>query len=73
VPSDTNVVVEGKLDLVENLGEYALVHLITAAGTEFIAKTEKPPQQAKGETIGFTINPTLVHAFDKTTGLRITE
>ena len=71
-PSAENVVVEGKLELVENLGEYALVHLITAQGTEFIAKTEKPPHQAKGETIGFTIKPNLAHAFDKATGLRIT-
>jgi len=31
-----NAVVEGKLELVENLGEYALVHLKTATGVEFI-------------------------------------
>lgn len=37
-----SAVVEGRLELVENLGEYALVHLVTAAGVEFIAKTEKP-------------------------------
>jgi len=72
IPTDSGAVVEGKLELVENLGEYALVHLITAKGTEFIAKTEKPPSQAKGETIGFTIKPELAHAFDKTTGLRVT-
>jgi ABC-type sugar transport system ATPase subunit len=63
-------VVEGRLELVENLGEYALVHLITASGIEFIAKTEKPPKAAKGETIGFTIKPELAHYFDKETGLR---
>jgi len=56
--------------LVENLGEYALVHLITASGTEFIAKTEKPPSVPKGETIGFTIKPELAHRFDKATGKR---
>ncbi|MBB5720579.1 multiple sugar transport system ATP-binding protein/alpha-glucoside transport system ATP-binding protein [Loktanella ponticola] len=73
IPTATGAVVEGKLELVENLGEYALVHLITAKGTEFIAKTEKPPSQAKGEMIGFTIKPELAHAFDKTTGLRLVE
>lgn len=63
-------VIEGRLELVENLGEYALVHLITATGVEFIAKTEKPPAAAKGETISFTIKPELAHYFDKETGLR---
>ena len=63
-------VIEGRLELVENLGEYALVHLITATGIEFIAKTEKPPKAAKGETIGFTIKPELAHYFHKDSGLR---
>lgn len=63
-------VVSGKLELVENLGEYALVHMIIANGTEFIAKTEKPPVQTKGETISFGIKPELAHYFDAQTGLR---
>ena len=63
-------VVAGKLELVENLGEYALVHMVTTTGVEFIAKTEKPPQQAKGEIINFAIKPELAHYFDKETGLR---
>ncbi|MEO0402842.1 MAG: sn-glycerol-3-phosphate ABC transporter ATP-binding protein UgpC [Pseudomonadota bacterium] len=70
-PVEGEAVVEGRLELVENLGEYALVHLVTATGVEFIAKTEKPPTQAKGETIGFTIKPELAHYFDKATGARL--
>ncbi|WP_299028029.1 sn-glycerol-3-phosphate ABC transporter ATP-binding protein UgpC [uncultured Sulfitobacter sp.] len=65
-------VVQGTLELVENLGEYALVHLQTSTGVEFIAKTEKPPQAEKGETIGFTIKPELAHRFDTASGLRLT-
>ena len=68
-----NAVVSGKLDLVENLGEYALVHLVTTTGVEFIAKTEKPPKAAHGDTIGFTIKPELAHYFDTQSGLRIVE
>ncbi len=71
VPTESNPVVEGKLELIENLGEYALVHLSTSTGVEFIAKTEKPPATPKGGTIGFTIKPELAHVFDKETGLRI--
>jgi ABC-type sugar transport system ATPase subunit len=65
-----SAVVEGRLDLVENLGEYALVHLISATGVEFIAKTEKPPTAEKGGTIGFTVKPELAHYFDTESGLR---
>ena len=63
-------VVEGRLELVENLGEYALLHLVTTTGFEFIAKTEKPPAAEKGSTIGFTIKPELAHYFDIESGLR---
>lgn len=73
VSQDSDAVVEGKLELVENLGEYALVHLVTATGIEFIAKTEKPPEAAKGEMIGFGIRPDLVHFFDNASGLRLTK
>ncbi|MDA8746673.1 sn-glycerol-3-phosphate ABC transporter ATP-binding protein UgpC [Litoreibacter sp.] len=68
--TQAKAVVEGKLELVENLGEYALVHLVTTTGVEFIAKTEKPPKQAKGEMIGFGVKPKLAHYFIKESGLR---
>jgi multiple sugar transport system ATP-binding protein/alpha-glucoside transport system ATP-binding protein len=72
VPSDdANAVVTGKLELVENLGEYALVHLVTTTGVEFIAKTEKPPAGEKGSMIGFGIKPELAHYFDADSGLRL--
>ena len=70
VPTKTGAVVEGKLELIENLGEYALVHLITQTGHEFIAKTEKPPATPKGDMIGFKVKPKLAHYFDKNTGAR---
>lgn len=66
-----NAVVQGRLDLVENLGEYALVHLVTESGVEFIAKTEKPPAAAKGDTISFGIKPELAHYFGAQSGLRL--
>ena len=71
VTTKAKAVVEGRLDLVENLGEYALVHLISETGVEFIAKTLKPPKAQKGDTIGFTIDPELAHYFDIDSGLRL--
>lgn len=70
VTDEASAVVEGRLDLVENLGEYALVHLISATGVEFIAKTEKPPTAEKGGMIGFTVKPDFAHYFDIESGLR---
>ena len=70
VAKGAKIVVEGRLELVENLGEYALVHLISNNGVEFIAKTEKPPAAKKGSMIGFTIKPELAHYFDTESGLR---
>jgi multiple sugar transport system ATP-binding protein/alpha-glucoside transport system ATP-binding protein len=67
----TDGVVEGTLELVENLGELALVHLRTATGVEFIAKTEKPPSVPKGSTISFGIKPELAHFFDSSSGARL--
>ncbi|MBX2839519.1 MAG: sn-glycerol-3-phosphate ABC transporter ATP-binding protein UgpC [Gammaproteobacteria bacterium] len=66
-----NAVVEGTLELVENLGEYALVHLLTPSKVEFIAKTEKPPQEPKGSTLSFGFKQDLVHFFDSSSGERI--
>ncbi len=71
VTDSSNAVVEGTLELVENLGEYALVHLLTESNIEFIAKTEKPPAVAKGSTISFSINPELAHFFDTGSGQRL--
>ena len=68
--AEADAAVQGRLELVENLGEYALVHLITASGVEFIAKTERPPSEPKGATLSFSIKPELVHRFDTESGLR---
>ena len=72
VVDPANAVIEGKLSLVENLGEYALVHLLTETNVEFIAKTEKPPGVPKGSFVSFGINPELAHFFDTNTGASLT-
>lgn len=63
--------ISGRMELVENLGEYALVHLITETGIEFIAKTEKPPEGKQGDTIHFKVKPELAHYFGAENGLRL--
>ena len=64
-------IVGGTLDLVEQLGEYALVHLVGASGEAFIVKMEHPPVAVKGETMWFTAESDALHLFDQNSGLRI--
>ena len=69
--TEKGALIGGALDLVEQLGEYALVHLNTAAGVPFIAKMDEPPEVTKGAQMWFTANPNLVHFFAQESGLRI--
>ena len=63
--------VSAKLELIENLGEYALAHMLTAAGEEIIVKMETPPKQAAGEMIHLITDTASLHLFDKDTGARL--
>ena len=69
VSTAAKAVVSGRLELVENLGEVALVHLLTDSGVDFIAKTEKPPKEKKGAIMHFSVDKDLAHYFDKHTGI----
>ncbi len=69
--SEKDAIIGGTLDLIEQLGEYALVHLNTNSGESFIVKMDVPPEVAKGAQMWFTANPELVHLFNQTSGLRI--
>ena len=71
ISSEKDAIIGGTLDLIEQLGEYALVHLNTSSGESFIVKMDVPPKVAKGAQMWFTANPDLVHLFDQDTGLRI--
>ena len=71
VTTAAKAVVSGNLELVENLGEVALVHLTTPSGQEFIAKTEKPPKVKKGELMHFACDKSLAHYFDNQTSKAI--
>lgn len=64
-------IVDGKLELVEQLGEYALAHMTCQIGTDFIVKMAHPPNAEIGDTLSFDVQPEHVHRFNKSTGLRI--
>ena len=66
----SKALISASLELVENLGEYALVHMVTAGGRELIVKMDKPPKAGAGETIHLTANAGSIHCFDDESGLK---
>ena len=62
--------ISASLELVENLGEYALVHMVTAGGRELIVKMDKPPKAGAGETIHLIADAGSIHCFDAESGLK---
>ena len=64
--------VTATVDLIENLGEYALIHLKTNSGLEFIAKSTKVSDFERGKEVGVTADAGNQHRFNKSTGLRKT-
>ena len=63
--------VSAPLELVENLGEYALVHMVTEGGRELIVKMDKPPKAEAGDMIHLTADAGNIHCFDAESGLRM--
>ena len=60
------------LDLVENLGENALVHCKTETGAEFIVKTTKLALFEGKDKIGLVAAPEKISYFNSTTQQRVT-
>ncbi len=71
VVSSGSGVIQGKPNLVEPLGEYALVHCETVRGSPFIVKTTDPENIRKGSIISFDVDPAVTHRFDQLSQGRI--
>ena len=69
--TEAKALVSAPMELVENLGEYALVHMVTEGGREMIVKMDKPPKAGKGDMIHLTADADLIHCFDAESGLRL--
>ena len=68
IVSNTGVsIVKGTPNLVEHLGEYALVHCESQVGRQFIVKTTDPQQIVKGSLIEFDVSAECTHSFDSNT------
>ena len=70
VPTGSGVI-QGKPNLVEPLGEYALVHCETVRGSPFIVKTTDPEKIKKGSVMSFDVDPAVTHRFDQLSQGRI--
>ena len=70
VPTGSGVI-QGTPNLVEHLGEYALVHCETIRGTQFIVKTTDPESITKGSVMSFDVDPAFTHRFDQVSKSKI--
>ena len=72
VPCDASKgMITGKVELLENLGEYVLAHLVTAKGTGFVAKIERVDTLKNGQDMSFTVLDQHIHRFDSVTEQRL--
>ena len=62
--------VSGTLDLIENLGEYLLVHLNTHTGVPFIIKMDRNTAKNLGDTIFVKPLASNIHFFVRSTKQR---
>ena len=69
--TEAKALVSAPMELVENLGEYALVHMVTEGGREMIVKMDKPPKANPGDMIHLTVDAGNIHCFDADSGLRL--
>lgn len=65
--------ISGTLDLVEKLGEYALVYLTAPDGTSFTAKLPEPPVEGMGTELFFNLPTERLHVFNRDTGQRLVD
>ncbi|MGB0411387.1 MAG: ABC transporter ATP-binding protein [Pikeienuella sp.] len=72
VPCDAaGAMVTGKLELLENLGEYLLAHLVTPNGTGFVAKIDRDDTIMNGRDLSFRAEARNIHRFDRATHQRL--
>ena len=69
--SNSEGLVAGLLDLVEQVGEFALAYITKDNGTEFAARLERRPEERSGAELRFTTSPENIHAFSSENGQRL--
>lgn len=60
-------IISGTLEVIEQLGDYVLAHMVREDGVEFVAKMDYPMKYNKGDTIYYKTAQSHIHVFDKAT------
>ena len=63
--TEANAILSGRLELVEQLGDHALAHMMRADGETFVVKMEHAPEVERGTVLHFAAREGNVHLFDK--------
>ena len=64
-------IISGELEVIEQLGDHVLAHLVTKTGNEFVAKSETIGDSKVGDTMHFDAVARNIHFFDQATGIRL--
>ena len=64
-------IISGELEVIEQLGDHVLAHLVTKTGNEFVAKSETIGDSKVGDTMHFDAAARNIHFFDQATGIRL--
>ena len=67
----SEAVISGKLELIEQLGDHIIAHLIRDDKSEFIVKTEHFAEFSRGDLMHFKVDADRVHYFDEKSEKRI--
>jgi multiple sugar transport system ATP-binding protein/alpha-glucoside transport system ATP-binding protein len=68
---EADACVSGKLELIENLGEYVLAHMVGYTGATFIAKMDRNFVGTIGDSLTFKVNDRNIHWFNRTSTQRV--
>ncbi len=63
--------ISGKLEVIEQLGDHVLTHLVDESGRAFVAKFESLGKIKRGDTLHFNADQNNIHFFDQETGSRV--
>ena len=69
--SNSEGLVAGMLDLVEQVGECALTYISKDNGTEFAARLERWPEERPGAELRFTVSSENIDVFSSKSGQRL--
>ena len=69
--TEQKAIISGELEVMEQLGDHVLAHMVTKSGDEFISKFDSVGKNKRGDTLHFEASAKNIHFFNQNTGSRL--